>query len=278
MSPRESIRRRGFSLVEMMIVLAIMLLLAALAMPRFLEAQKSAYEAGVVSFLRTLQTDQESYRLANGVYADNFTDLGLTARSTPGDDPLATDSPALAKLFRDAGAFHVYAAPPEVRPPTSQIQTGNQDFGGHPPKKKHDKQIGGPRGTGTGGPADGPVGQGQGGQGGSGGPPGGPPKQGQGGGTPGGGGAGGAGGGVGAPGKGGRGGPGGSLAGPGATSNLLTKHNYIFRLQRPTPTTWTCTASPVRDRGNSKFFFVDQSGIARSEMGKPASATSPQMK
>jgi hypothetical protein len=53
------------------------------------------------------------------------------------------------------------------------------------------------------------------------------------------------------------------------------KHNFVFELQRPTPTSFTITVEPIRDRGFSRFFFMDQSGVVRSEIGRPASATSP---
>jgi hypothetical protein len=58
---------------------------------------------------------------------------------------------------------------------------------------------------------------------------------------------------------------------------VVLKHNYIFTLQRPTPTTWTCTVAPVRDRVNSKFFYLDQTGVMRVELGKFAGSTSPQL-
>ena len=66
-------------------------------------------------------------------------------------------------------------------------------------------------------------------------------------------------------------------AGAGTKTNIVVKHNYVFTLLRPTPTTWTCTAAPVRDRGDSKFFFLDQTGVMRSELGKAAGASSPQL-
>jgi hypothetical protein len=64
---------------------------------------------------------------------------------------------------------------------------------------------------------------------------------------------------------------------PGAKTNIVLKHNYIFTLVRPTPTTWSCTAAPVRDRGISKFFYFDQTGVIRVELGKFAGSASPQL-
>lgn len=277
----------GFSLIELLIVIAIMLLLAALALPRLLDAQKTAYQAGVVSFLRTLQSDQESYRLANGSYSDNFTDLGLTVRGpeTP-EIPFAQDeAPRLAALFPSLGPFHVYAAPSQQQPP-AKTPPSEQDFGADPGKKQPGKSPGGPGGPGGaagGGSGTTPPGKG----GGSNPPPGkGPPGKGAGGGaTPGGGASGGgtsggaASGGQpgGTPPGGGQGGGFSPPSGGAPKTNIVVKHNYIFTLLRPTLTTWACTAAPVRDRGDSKFFFIDQTGVMRSELGKPASAKSPQI-
>ena len=276
----------GFSLVELMVVIAIMLLLAAIALPRLLDAQKKAYEAGVVSFLRVLQTNQESYRLANGSYSDNFTDLGLVALApaAPRDLFVPDELSQLAALFPQIGPSSVYAAqapqqPPAKTPPPPD--TGDQGFGGkNPPKRprKSDNTLGPPNlgpGGSSGGPGKGGSAAGQGF---------GRPRRGAGsgasvGGTP-------LGGGTGAPVPGGSGAPqagggsGGSFS-PSPTSapttNVVLKHNYIFTLRRPTLTTWSCTVAPVRDRGNSKFFYLDQTGVMRVELGKFAGSTSPQL-
>ncbi len=276
-------RRRspaGFSLVELMIVLAIMLLLAALALPRLLDAQRKAYEAAVVSFIRTLQTNQESYRLANGSYADNFNDLSLTARgpAIPGDLFTPDEMQRLALRFPDLGPFTVLAAQPGQQPPAKPPEPG-QGFGNEPGKKPPEKASGPggtPSGTGGGGaPAPGgssnPTSGGgtSGGTGGAGGS--------SGGGTSGGGST--SGGSSGQPGSsGGSGGLGGSSSsGGGQKTNIVLKHNYIFTLLRPTLTTWTCTVAPIRDRGDSIFFYVDQTGVIRAELGKSATVASPQM-
>jgi prepilin-type N-terminal cleavage/methylation domain-containing protein len=279
-------RASGFSLVELMLVMSIMLLLAAIAIPRLLDAQKKAYEAGVVTFLRTLQSTQESYRLANGSYADNFTDLNILAFAppAPGEPRGQEDWARLIEPLAQFASTSVYAAQGSQQPPakTPPPDTGQQgSFGSKATRstRKSGGAGGAPNvgGSGsTGGAAPGGAG--------AGGPGVGRPRKGAGsgaslgGGTP-------LGGGSGAPAPSGStapqtGGSGGSFSpssGPGTKSNVLLKHNYIFRLQRPTPTTWTCTAAPVRDRGQSKFFFFDQSGVIRVELGKFAGSTSPQL-
>jgi type IV pilus assembly protein PilA len=61
--------RKGFTLVEIMIVVAIIALLAAIAIPNLLEARKTANDAAAKANLRTLSTAAETYATANeGTY------------------------------------------------------------------------------------------------------------------------------------------------------------------------------------------------------------------
>lgn len=57
-------QRHGFTLVEIMIVVAIIALLAAIAIPNLLRARHNANEAAAIAAIRTISTACESFRSA----------------------------------------------------------------------------------------------------------------------------------------------------------------------------------------------------------------------
>ncbi|MDX9755370.1 MAG: prepilin-type N-terminal cleavage/methylation domain-containing protein [bacterium] len=61
-------RRQAFTLIELLIVVAIIGILAAIAVPNFLNAQLKAKIASSVSDMRAVETALEMYRLDNNRY------------------------------------------------------------------------------------------------------------------------------------------------------------------------------------------------------------------
>ena len=72
--------RKGFTLVEIMIVVAIIALLAAIAIPNLLRARLNANDSASKATLQALATAMESYAAANGVYPSS---IGNLTNATP---------------------------------------------------------------------------------------------------------------------------------------------------------------------------------------------------
>ena len=64
--------RKGFTLVEIMIVVAIIALLAAIAIPNLLRARLNANESAAISNIQTISTAAQSYWSAEGGLPGNF--------------------------------------------------------------------------------------------------------------------------------------------------------------------------------------------------------------
>lgn len=72
-------RQKGFSLIELLIVVAIILIIAAIAIPNLLRSKMAANEASAVGSLRTLNTSAIEYSTEYGGYPATLASLGPVA-------------------------------------------------------------------------------------------------------------------------------------------------------------------------------------------------------
>lgn len=71
---------KGFTLIELMIVVAIIGILAAIAIPQFAAYRQRGFNAAAQSDLRNAATAQEAFFTDSNIYANNGEDAFLTTR------------------------------------------------------------------------------------------------------------------------------------------------------------------------------------------------------
>src|SRR5690242_4349573 len=95
LSRRDRLRREGgFSLIELLIVIAIILIILAIALPKFNAARMNAQETAAISQIKTIHTAEVQYYSEFGRYASTLAELGPPTGG-------GTAGPAAADLIPD---------------------------------------------------------------------------------------------------------------------------------------------------------------------------------
>lgn len=130
-------RTKGFSLIELLIVVAIILIIAAIAVPSFLHSRMAANESAAVASIRTLNTAQISYNSAYPTvgYAATLGALSGTSCTPPSTSSACLIDSVLAGGQKSGYSFtlNTVTGPPNSAysvfgSPTSPSNTGTRYF------------------------------------------------------------------------------------------------------------------------------------------------------
>ena len=97
-------RERGFTLIELMIVVVIIGILAALAVPRFMAATTKSKQSEAKQLLKQVYTMQRAYRQEHDTYACDGATASATAQDAFGEIGVEVSAEARYEYVMEADA------------------------------------------------------------------------------------------------------------------------------------------------------------------------------
>ena len=114
-------RQYGFTLLELMIVLALIVIMAAIAIPSMKEAKINADEASAVASIRAINTAEVSYETTYGGYADSLANLGGAEPCTKSAETACLLDQSLAGGVKSGYRFAAVGGNPSAGANTSYV-------------------------------------------------------------------------------------------------------------------------------------------------------------
>lgn len=103
--------RRGFSLIELLIVIAIILIIVTVALPKLNNATRFAHETAAIKAIQTIHTVQVQFNSQYGRYATSLTELGPPASGGPSASAADLIDNTLAQGEKSGYKFTVTGTP-----------------------------------------------------------------------------------------------------------------------------------------------------------------------
>ena len=129
-------RRRGFTLVELLVVIVVLAVLAAIVLPKFMNSSTRSKESALKSDLKLMRNAVSLFFTDTGTYPKTLADLTATAAPAKGLDTAAADKavtasdwhgPYLESLPNDpiSGAAFTYSTTSPTVGKVNSSATGN---------------------------------------------------------------------------------------------------------------------------------------------------------
>ncbi|HLG99721.1 MAG TPA: prepilin-type N-terminal cleavage/methylation domain-containing protein [Bryobacteraceae bacterium] len=108
---RRRVGARGFSLIELLIVISIILVILAVAVPKLNTAKENANEMVVIREIQTIHQAQTQYQSQFGKFAATLAELGPPTSGGPGPQAADLIPGSLASGEKDGYVFTLTATP-----------------------------------------------------------------------------------------------------------------------------------------------------------------------